>query len=489
MRKVNNNRQGRVGITIGVLGGRLNRRTWLRRGLAVGAGTALGAWGFNEISPALFPERPVWDVNRSLWMREQPPHNPPLTTDLDLDVAVIGGGYTGLSAAYHIRKAAPSKRVALFEARGVGNGASGRNGGMLLPNVANEYLHLASPPDVHKRIYDLTVESMKNLVALAAASRIEGAVEPVGALQTFETQAEAEQGRAYTESVRRLGIPVKYLDRGRTVEVIGTGAYTGSVYEPNAGHVHPIKLVHVLKLAAEATGVMIYEDSPVLKVEEGPIHRLHMAGGKTVKARSLVLATNAFTSKLGYFRNAMAPVYNYVAATRSLSDTELASIGWRSRMPFNDSRTLVYYLGLTPDNRIHIGGGSAAYAWNDGVATRPDAKAVDLLRKELARLYPAARGIEFEVAWNGMVDMTLDWSPLVGVTGKHQNIYYGLGYCGHGVNLTFLFGRIIADLEAGREKAWREFPFVNRKPLYVPNEPFRWIGIQAEIAYDGFVDE
>jgi glycine/D-amino acid oxidase-like deaminating enzyme len=422
-------------------------------------------------------------------MREQPPHNPPLTTDLDLDVAVIGGGYTGLSAAYHIRKAAPSKRVALFEARGVGNGASGRNGGMLLPNVANEYLHLASPPDVHKRIYDLTVESMKNLVALAAASRIEGAVEPVGALQTFETQAEAEQGRAYTESVRRLGIPVKYLDRGRTVEVIGTGAYTGSVYEPNAGHVHPIKLVHVLKLAAEATGVMIYEDSPVLKVEEGPIHRLHMAGGKTVKARSLVLATNAFTSKLGYFRNAMAPVYNYVAATRSLSDTELASIGWRSRMPFNDSRTLVYYLGLTPDNRIHIGGGSAAYAWNDGVATRPDAKAVDLLRKELARLYPAARGIEFEVAWNGMVDMTLDWSPLVGVTGKHQNIYYGLGYCGHGVNLTFLFGRIIADLEAGREKAWREFPFVNRKPLYVPNEPFRWIGIQAEIAYDGFVDE
>lgn len=467
----------------------MDRRTWLRRGIAAGVGTALGAWGFNEISPALFPERPVWDINQSLWMRLQPPHNPPLTTDLDLDVAVIGGGYTGLSAAYHIRKAAPNKRVAVFEARGAGNGASGRNGGMLLPNVANEYLHLGSPPDVHKRIYDLTVQSMKRLVALAAASGIEGAVEPVGALQTFETQAEAEHGRAYAAGVRRLGIPVKYLDRGQTAEVIGTRAYTASVYDPNAGHVHPIKLVHALKLAAEAAGVNIYEDSSVLKVEEGPMNRLHMAGGQTVKARSLVLATNAFTSKLGYFHNAIAPVYNYVAATRPLSDTELASIGWRSRMPFNDSRTLVYYLGLTPDNRIHIGGGSAAYAWNDGVAGRPDPKAVDLLRKELARLYPALQGIEFEAAWNGMVDMTLDWAPSVGVTGKQQNIYYGLGYCGHGVNLTFLFGRIIADLEVGRQQPWREFPFVNRKPPYVPNEPFRWIGIQAEIAYDGLVDE
>jgi gamma-glutamylputrescine oxidase len=98
-----------------------------------------------------------------------------------VDVAVIGGGYTGLSAAYHIRRAAPNKRVAVLEARGVGNGASGRNGGMMLPNVANEYLQMVSPPDVHKRIYDLTVQSMKSLVALAAASGIAGAVEPVGA--------------------------------------------------------------------------------------------------------------------------------------------------------------------------------------------------------------------------------------------------------------------------------------------------------------------
>lgn len=451
--------------------------------MAAGAGTVLGAWGLNQASPALFPQRPVWDVNHSLWMRLQAPHNPPLTADLDVDVAVIGAGYTGLSAAYHIQKAAPHQRVAVLEARGAGNGASGRNGAMLLPNVANEYLQLVSPPDLHKRIYDLTVESMRRLVALAAASGIAGAVEPVGALETFATEEEAAHGRAYVERARGLGIPVEYLDRARTQAAIGTRAYMASVFEPNAGHVHPIKLVRVLKSAAEAAGARIYEDSPVRGIEEGPVIRLHMAAGPTVKARSLVLAANAFTPQLGYFRNAIAPVYNYVAATRPLSAGELAAIGWSSRMPYNDARTLVYYLGLTPEGRIHIGGGSAPYAWNNGVAERPDAGAVDLLRRELARLYPALQGMGFETAWNGMVDMTLDWTPMVGITGKHQNIYYGLGYCGHGVNLTFLFGRIIAELSAGREQTWREFPFVNRHPPYLPNEPFRWMGIQAETAY------
>lgn len=465
----------------------MTRRNWLR-GAAVTGGVAIGSAGLNAVAPALFPETPAFDPNHSLWMRAQAPHNPPLTTDAEADVVVIGAGYTGLSAAYHIRKRSPRKSVIVVEARGAGNGASGRNGAMLLPNVANEYLRLVSPPELHKRIYDLTVESMRNLEALAARASIPDAIDHTGALEAFASEESAGEGREYVEKTRRLGIPVRYLDREGTAALIGTRAYAASVFDPNAGHVHPMKLVRVVKEAAEAEGVRIYEDSSVRQVEEGAAIRLHMAGGQTVKARAIVLATNAFTSKLGYFRNTIAPVYNYVAVTRPLTGPELASTGWAGRMPFNDSRKLVHYLGRTADGRIHIGGGPAPYDWNNGVRERSDGQAATILEEELLRLYPSLRGVGFEMAWNGMVDMTLDWAPLVGSTGTHNNVFYGLGYCGHGVNLTFLFGRIIADLEAGGERAWAEYPFVNRRAPYLPNEPFRWLGIRATSLYYRFTD-
>jgi len=467
--------------TFVAFGGVLNRRGFLKKGVKVGAGAALGVLGVNALSPMLLPERPVFDTNRSLWMRFQPPHNPPLTKDLEVDVAVIGGGYTGLSSAFHIAQGAPGKKVVVLEARGVGNGASGRNGGMLLANTADAYLHLPSAPQRHKRVYDLTVESMRRLIALARASGVEGVVDPAGALKTLDTREECDRARAYVEKLRALGIPVEFWGREKTAAAIGSTAYEGALFDPNAGSVHPMKLVQVLKRAAEAAGATIYEDSPVEGLEEGPLHRLRLAAGPTVKARSLVLATNAYSSKLGWFRNATVPVYNWVAATFPLSDAQLAALGGQSRAPFHDSRKLVHYLHLTRDNRIVIGGGSAAYAFNNGVGERSDPGATDRLRQGLSRLFPKLQGVKMDVAWCGVVDITLDWAPLVGVAGKHRNVYYGLGYCGHGVNLSFLFGRILADLEGGRARNWSGLPFLNRQAPYLPNEPFRWLGLDAEI--------
>ena len=105
------------------------------------------------------------------------------------------------------------------------------------------------------------------------------------------------------------------------------------------------------------------------------------------------------------------------------------------------------------------------------------------LQRELVRIYPSLSGVKFEAGWNGVVDWSLDESPSVGCTGSNKNIYYGLGYSGHGVNLTSVFGRIIADLEAGREQPWQQFPFLNARLDYVPNEPFRWLGAQTGLAW------
>ena len=151
--------------------------------------------------------------------------------------------------------------------------------------------------------------------------------------------------------------------------------------------------------------------------------------------------------------------------TPPLSEQELLEIGWRERIPFNDSRTEVYYLGLTQDRRIHIGGGTPRYSFNNRAGSSGEsASHVRQLREELARIYPKLSGIEFSMSWDGVIDRSLDAAPSVGCTGRHKNVFYGIGYSGHGVNLTSVFGRIIAELEAGRE------------------EPFRWLAAEAGIS-------
>jgi glycine/D-amino acid oxidase-like deaminating enzyme len=245
-----------------------------------------------------------------------------------------------------------------------------------------------------------------------------------------------------------------------------------------------MKLVHVFKAAAENAGAEIYENTTVASIEEGQENLLHTSAGHSIKAKSLVLATNAFTSRLGFFRNSIVPVHEYVAVTQPFSKQQLAEIGWRMRVPFNDSRTEVFYLGLTRDNRIHIGGGGPSYFFNDGVGDPSSAAShFAQLQRELVRIYPSLSGVEFEAGWDGVVDWSLDESPSVGCTGKNKNIFYGLGYSGHGVNLTSVFGRIIADLEAGREQPWKQFPFLNARLDYVPNEPFRWLSAKIGLAW------
>jgi glycine/D-amino acid oxidase-like deaminating enzyme len=245
-----------------------------------------------------------------------------------------------------------------------------------------------------------------------------------------------------------------------------------------------MKLVHVFKSAAETAGAEIYENTAVSSIEEGREHLLHTTDGHAIRAKSLVLATNAFTSRLGFFRNSIVPVHEYVAVTQPLSDQQLAQIGWRKRVPFNDTRTEVFYLGLTQDNRIHIGGGSPSYSFNNGVGDGGNAAShFAQLQRELVRIYPSLSGVKFEAGWNGIVDWSLNESPSVGCTGRDKNIFYGLGYSGHGVNLTSVFGRIIADLEAGRDQPWQQYPFLNASLDYVPNEPFRWLGAQAGLAW------
>jgi gamma-glutamylputrescine oxidase len=460
-----------------------SRRSFLKNSALIGSGALLGAAGLNQVSPSIWHQPLQIQPNDSFWARSQPAQNPELDTNLTVDVAVLGGGFTGLSAAYFIRRLSPHKRVVVLEARGCGNGASGRNGAMVLTMTADRFMNFGSDPSIDKRIYDLTVENIRFLTQLSSATGVDCELDIRGALQALDSDSDVREAKAYVRRAQSLGIPVEFWDAPRIADALGTKLYAGGFFDPNGGHVHPMKLVRVFKAAAESAGATIYENTMVNSVEPGEEHLISTNGGRTVRAKSLVLATNAFTPGLGFLRNLIVPLHEYIAVTQPFSEQELVEIGWNLRVPFNDCRIETVYLGLTQDRRIHIGGGAPRYAFNNRASGAGELRSHLLqLQRELARIYPKLAGVEFAQSWEGVIDWSLDESPSVGCIGRQKNIFYGIGYSGHGVNLTSIFGRIIADLEAGREELWKQYPFVNNHLYYVPNEPFRWLAAQTGIS-------
>jgi gamma-glutamylputrescine oxidase len=251
-----------------------------------------------------------------------------------------------------------------------------------------------------------------------------------------------------------------------------------------------MKLVAALKKAAEGAGAKIYEDSPVWEIEEGEIVRLIVGDAKhEVRSRAVVLATNGYTSKLGYFSSSVLAIHTPMAVTPVLSESDFADIGWNNRIPFSDTYNILYHLSCTPDNRILIGSGHVEYYFNNGLLFKGDMEQMKAhLRKELLRIYPRLEGIDFQLAWSGVLGFSLDFSQSVGVMGRHGNIYYGLAYAGHGVNLSTLFGKIIADLYAGDADKWEGMPFLNHRFIPLPPEPLKWVSVQANIAYYKMLD-
>lgn len=461
-----------------------SRRRFLKSTAAIGAAAGATAVTTNAVFPTLLPEKAVFETNQSHWSQALPAALPPLEKDIEADIAIIGGGLTGLSTAYYLKKNRPANRVVLVEAVRCGNGASGRNGAMLLTSTEDRYMLLSGDPALDRRIYELTVDNARRLMQLSAEFNFDAEIEVIGALQMCNTKDLAEQGREFIVRAQQAGFPLEYWDRQRIAVNVGTSSYPGATFDPNSGQVHPGKLVGLFKTAAQSAGVEFYEGTPVTAIDEGERITLATASGKQIRPRTLILATNAYSSKLGYLRRATTPVFDYVAMTASLSETRLNEIGWKKRIPFNDSRTEVFYLGLTRDNRIHIGGGPVDYVFNNGLRQPLGAtQRFEGLRAELGRIFPSLANEPFETTWGGAVDMSLDQTPSVGKMGKHDNIFYAIGFSGHGVNLTSVFGRILADLVYGKGDAWTWLPYLNRLPPYTPNEPFRWIGVQAALAY------
>jgi glycine/D-amino acid oxidase-like deaminating enzyme len=435
--------------------------------------------------------RNTFDENRSAWWaaanaRAEYVPRPALAEDVDCDVAIIGGGFTGTSTAYHMARRFPEKRVVLCEARLLASGASGRNGGLVL-NWINGVK--AADLELARRIYDVTRSAIDALEARIRDESLDVQLRRGGSIEIVTDPAGAEAAARDAERLSSAGIPVRFVTGAELTRLGRFEGALGATVDPTAGQIDGVRLVRAMRPVLERLGVHVHEQTPVVGVEEGPVITLTTPRAR-VRARAIVLATNAYTPRLGYFRTGIVPIHSHVLATEPLTPEALREIGWGGELTgFSDDRDRIAYGSVTREGELVFGGGSNAaygYGFANGTAFTGDpAAGAAAVERTLRRYLPGAANIRVAHRWTGPVALTLSRVCTMGVRGKHRNVYFAVGYSGHGITLANLAGEVLTDLYSGDDARWRDLPFFQQRLLFVPPEPFRWVGYHAYTALTG----
>lgn len=419
------------------------------------------------------------DDNRSAWLAELPPdtRSPPLRGTASADVAIIGGGITGVSTAWHLARRFPNLRVVLLEARGLANGASGRNGGQVLNGING-----ISPDDesLGKRVHTTTSAGIDVMAELAAHSTLDCGFSRRGCLEVYTTARSAEAAEARTQAARAWGIDLRWLP----ASAVGMAGAHGAVLDPAAGRINCAGLLRGLRAPLQALGVAVHEDTPVQRIRPGKLVTLTTPEG-LVRAAAVVLATNAYTPTLGWFRGGILPLHSHVIATGPLDPARWATLNG-AHDGFADDLDRIAYGCRTPGDRMLFGGGSnAAYTYKFGGSpvfdepARPDAPHFVALERRMHAYFPDLAREPITHRWTGTLGITFDRVCTMGVTGPHRNVYFALGYSGHGLALGALAGRVLRDLYSDDHAPWQGLPFYQKRLLPIPPEPLRWLGYQA----------
>ncbi|GGE10761.1 gamma-glutamylputrescine oxidase [Gemmobacter megaterium] len=364
------------------------------------------------------------------------PRRVALRGEVCVDVCVVGGGYTGLSSAWHLAR--QGLRVMVLEAHRVGWGASGRNGGQVGSGqrLDQDWIAARLGRDDARHLWQIA-ESAKALVCDLARD-MPGADWRPGVAHAFQHMSEVEAARRYAAHLAEdYGYDqIAPLDRAETAGLLGTDVYAGGELDGGAAHIHPLNFALGLARAAEAAGAVIHEDSEVLALEPGRPARLRTAAGE-VRADHVILACNGYLGGLDPKVAArVMPINNFIVATEPLG----------SRAPLSrpvavaDSRFVVNYWRQTPDGRLLFGGGES-YGWRF-----PDIPAT--VRKPMLQVYPQLADARIDHAWGGTLAITPTRNPCF--IRPQPNVLSASGYSGHGVALATMAGQIMAEAIAGQ---------------------------------------
>lgn len=424
--------------------------------------------------------------DKSFWLasREYTP-GPGLKDVIDVDVAIVGGGYTGLSTAYFLKKAEPGKRVALLEAEVIGFGASGRNAGFSMTKfgLIHSITAVRFGKEKTREAHEYNCRAVDLLRDLVTTLKLDCDYEHNGFLMVSTCKKHQQRmEREYEFVTKKLGIgEIEWIDERELKSRVDSPIYMGGAWwEPRTGILNPAKLAWSWKKVIEQMGVQIYENTPVEELaRDGRRYSLKTPDG-TIKADKVVLATNAWSHLFAPTKRKQVPVWTYIVLTEPLKKEHFEKIGWKKREGIEDFRDLVHYYRLTADNRILLGGRDVGIQSGNDMPQEKDydEKTFGALKTDLLEMFPQLDGIKFTHQWGGPVSVPLDLAPALGYAGS-KDIVYSLGCCGHAVSMTHLNGQTIVDLLLEKKTDRTDAFFVNRRTIPWPPEPLRSMAAHA----------
>lgn len=437
----------------------------------------------------MIPTAPVW---RDL---ESPRHPRMPGSTIRADVAVIGGGLTGLSAAYHLLGRRPGARVVVLEARWIGAGASGCTTGLLGPGVGQSLTALIrrQGPARAKALYMATLRAVEDVCRLVRREGIDCELEMTGHLVVARSRAGRARLAAQAVLMERLGLPGEILDDDaldRTIRLERShgGAGPAALRLPVAGTLHPMRLLSGLAERVIARGGAIFEDTRVTAIRDRHPLRLEIERGGEVVADEVVVATAGYTPHLGLFRGRILPVHLQVVVTEPLEPRAREALGWKGREGILDARRIFNYFRLTADDRIVFGGGAPRYVW--GGRTDEDARtttALDRLAEELRSTFPREVPLGVAGGWTGVIGYVLDTLPAIERMRERPSVVHAVGWCGHGVALSVASGAWVTHILCdGAVK--EDLPWYRDKPPLLPLEALRWAGFHAGVRMLALLD-
>jgi glycine/D-amino acid oxidase-like deaminating enzyme len=408
---------------------------------------------------------------------------PPLPGDRAVDVAIVGGGYTGLWTAYYLARADPSLRVAVLEREVAGFGASGRNGGWCSAQfpasagwLARRYGRGAAMAQY--RAMQATVDEVG---AVTARESIDCSWAKGGTVSLARTPVQLARARSDVRTAREWGFgeeDLSLLGAAEAHERLGATGVLGATYTPHCAALHPARLVRGLARAVERLGVTVHESTAVTRIEPGAA----VTARGRVRADVVVRATEGYTAGLPGLRRLLAPVWSLMIATEPLPAEVWRRIGLRDRETFDDHRHLIIYGQRTADGRLAFGGRGAPYHLASRVRPEHDREPATFaaLRRVLVDLLPDVRDAAVTHTWGGPLGVPRDWCASVGLD-RRAGLAWAGGYVGDGVATSNLAGRTLADLVLGRDSDLTALPWVGHvSPRWEP-EPLRWLGVSAAL--------